>query len=234
MSLTFIANVNDETDPEQICIHASSIWNKKPETAIKLFFFILDQHQGKNQPKAFVVLMEWLYKNHQNVFYKNLSLVVGRPNDSVLDPKRVKDILSEDYEKHENVLKNFIDPEFRNSFRSNWESTAKACILNIYSIPQYGSWEVLIDIAEKILIDKDKKKEKLFYTVINLFDTQIKLDIYNKQYSEALETIKKYPIYRLGNQNYNLDYQINNTDLSSDKDEKTHNSFKERYILIVI
>lgn len=232
MSLTFIANVNDQTDEEQIRMHASTIWNKKPETAIKLFFFILDQHQGKNQSKAFVILMDWLYTNHQKIFYKNLSLVVGRPNDSVLDSKRAKDILAADYEKHENTLKKFIDPEFRNSFRSNWESTAKDHILNAYSIPQYGSWEILVNITEKILIGKDKKKEKLFYTVVNLFDTQIKLDIYNKQYSEALEILKKYPIYNIGNKIYNLDpiYQINN----QNKNKKTHNSFKDRYILINI
>ena len=108
MSLSFVSKINNDTVQEQIDSYCSEIWNKKPESAIKLFFFIRDIDQGKNEKDAFKRIMKWLYSNEENTFYKNLSLIVGIPNSHTLNMVKSQSMLKKEHKKHEDILDFFI------------------------------------------------------------------------------------------------------------------------------
>ena len=163
MSVTFINNIDDNTKYEKIEQYCEKIWKKSPETSIKLFFFILDNKCGKNQPIAFKKIMFWLYNNYIDVFYKNYSLIIGKYNSKTMPPSQAKSMLSKDYEKHQKILDEFVSPDYQRSFELFWESSANDSLFKAYNLPKYGNWKDLIDICMYIkrkneLTDENFKK----------------------------------------------------------------------------
>lgn len=164
MIYDIINNVNDTLDQEQINIVCEKLWDIEKEIAIKLFFFICDKDQGKNQSGAFVKMMVWLHTNHRDTFYKNFSLIVGVPNSKIdIDPES---ILGDNHSKHEEILGYFIDPEYRESFRKNWRETARHELLKAYKLPEYGTVDTLQKVSEAI---DDKKLRYMTQTVISKY-----------------------------------------------------------------
>ena len=234
MSLTFINNINNESKYSYIELECEKIWKKSPETSIKLFFFILDKEYGKNQPKAFHKIMTWLYLNHTDTFYKNYSLIVGKYNSKTMPPKQAQQMLNKEYKKHNQILNEFISPEYQKSFKIFWESSANHSLFNSYNLPKYGEWNDLIKIYTSI--NKTSKKNKLYYTTINLFSNQIKEDIKNKVYSEALHSMIGTIIEEGVNEIIAKSYQEKIISIKKEiptKSKVNHLTFVERYAFII-
>lgn len=195
MSLTFISNVTEKSHQEQINKQCSLLWNAKKESAIKIFFFIRDKESGKNQPIAFTKIMTWLFLNHEKVFYKNLSLVVGQPNSQIINSVQSEKMLKKEWEKHEKILDYFIEEEYKDTFRTSWKESTKYQLLDAYKLPEYGEWEDLINIAENIKTTQKKQDKKLFYTIINIFTNKIRKDLKQNKQSKAWIALTKYPLY---------------------------------------
>ncbi len=195
MSLTFISNVTEESHQEQINKQCSLLWNAKKESAIKIFFFIRDKESGKNQPIAFTKIMTWLFLNHEKVFYKNLSLVVGQPKSQIINSVKSEKMLKKEWEKHEKILDYFIEEEYKDTFRTSWKESTKHQLLEAYKLPEYGEWEDLIDIAENIKTIQKNQDKKLFYTIINIFANKIRKDLKQNKQSKAWIALTKYPLY---------------------------------------
>ena len=230
MSLTFVMKTNENLNQQEINVMCQKIWNLKAETAIKLFFFIRDKDMGKNQSKAFRKIMYWLFNNKPSVFYKVFSLIVGIPNSHTLKQETIKNMLKKDWEKHESVLKNYIEPEYQKTFRDSWYSTANDALLKAYQIPSYGTFEDLIAISKMI------NMKKIFFIVINIFSNQIKKDLRNNIYSEALEIIEKYPKYKKTIEEI-IPHNLKNNNTQPKKTIKnigTYSNFLERYAFVNI
>lgn len=195
MSLTFISQIKDDTPQEQINKHCSQLWNAKKESAVKLFFFVRDKNKGKNQSISFIKIMTWLFLHEEKTFYKNFSLIVGVPNSQTLQSVESKKMLKKQWEKHEKILDYFIEEEYRETFRTNWKESTQHKLLEAYKLPEYGTWDDIIEIVENIKKIQKTKNDKLFYSVINLFANQIRKDLKDAIYSKAWETLMKYPLY---------------------------------------
>lgn len=238
MSLTFISNIIENLDQENINKHCSTIWNAKKDSALKLFFFIRDKDKGKNQPKEFTKIMSWLFINHEDIFYKNFSLIVGVPNTHTLDLVQSQKMLEKDWKKHEEILSFFIEEDHKESFRKNWNITTKNKLLETYKLPEYGTWEDIIEITEYIKKIQKKDNKKLFYTVVNLFSNAIKKDIKEKKHSKAWETLIKYPQYEnfikenLITQSYDSLKEENMSLTTTESKKGTHLDFIERYAFV--
>jgi hypothetical protein len=196
MSLTFVSEIDDETPLEIINSLCRKIWNTKKETAIKLFFFIGDHHQGKNQPIAFQNIMVWLYFNHLDYFYKNYSLTVGVPNSQTLPSSVSNKMLKKEREELEKALDYFIVEDHKETFRRNWEVTTKEALLKAYGLPRYISWNTFIGICEKIrqclhTTMEEFQKEKVFLTTINIITNQFK----KTKSLDILEALQNHNIY---------------------------------------
>lgn len=238
MSLTFISNIIENLDQENINKHCSKLWDAKRDSALKLFFFIRDKDKGKNQPLEFIKIMLWLFTNHEDIFYKNFSLIVGVPNSHTLEMVQSQKMLEKDWKKHEEILSFFIEEEYKESFRNNWNITTKNQLLESYKLPEYGTWEDIIEIAEYIKKIQKKENKKLFYTVVNLFSNAIKKDIKEKKYSKALETLIKYPHYEnfikenIFKQSYDSLKKENMTITPKESKKGKYLNFIERYAFV--
>lgn len=236
MSLTFISNITETSTQEQINSLCKQIWEIKKDTAIKLFFFIRDKDQGKNQINSFVKIMTWLFLNHPTKFYDNFSLIVGIPNSNTSKSINAKNLLNQEYKKHEEILDYFVDNDFKDSFRKNWVDTVNYELINMYKLPVFGTFEDLIAIAENIRLTKSWsydvfRTEKLYYYVITIFCNKIK-----QSNSSALTAILKYPEYKI--ENYvditkpsNLCSNVC-SNFGSKKDP-THKTFLDRYRFVL-
>lgn len=247
MSVTFISQMTESINQIQVDALCDKIWKSKPETAIKLFFFVRDKNQGKNGKKAFVKIMTWLFSCHPETFYKNFSLIVGVPNSHTFKMVHPEEMLKDSYSKHENILDYFINPEYKQTFRNNWNESAIHELLRAYNMPVYGDPEDLIEIAESIRKTNnwpyDKfRKERIYYVVINVL---CKLNVTHSNLMKTLiETlIETYPEYRIDDY-INYDKTSDETsnkisektsDKTSDKiSSNTHSSFVERFRFVSI
>ncbi len=228
MSLSFAAKINGNMHQEQINNECKRVWSSSPETAIKLFFFVLDKHQGKNDPKAFRKITLWLGKNHRDTFFKNFSLIVGVPNSHTLDKIKSKEMLKQDYSKHEEILDFFLEKSHQDTFRQCWVKTSQKALLDAYQLPIYGSWRDIIIIANKIHTDK-----KLMYTTISLLSNQIKEDTKKKVYSQALHELEKHPIWMKRVKELGIGEQKKPKNPPITKENK-HQTFVERYKFVNI
>lgn len=222
MSLTFISNINEHSSQKEIDNQCSLLWNTKKDTAIKLFFFVRDKTQGKNEKKPFIKIMKWLWKNHQDTFYKNFSLIVGIPNSHTLKLVESSKMLKSSYKKHQEILDYFIQKDHQQTFKENWENTTKMQLLETWSIPQYGDWEDII------LISEECQDKKLFYTTANIIIDQLRKNMC----PEILETLKKFPKYEeFIKKSTSL---TQNTKSPQERKLKKHINFNERYAFITV
>lgn len=228
MSLTFISNITNDSNQEEIDKQCSIVWNSKKETAIKLFFFILDKDKGKNQPKAFIKIMKWLYKNHHCTFMKNFSLIVGRYNSETLKMVDSQKMLSEEWEKYNTIINYFIDKNFQDSFNKNWNNDTRIDLINAYVIPEYGSWETFIELTDTL------NDRKLFYVAINIITNKIREDIKQGKHSNVIKIIDKYPKYYSAIEDYETLKKKNENMKPKVSKEGKYLNFKERYAFISV
>lgn len=222
MSLSFVAKVNGNMHQEQINKECERVWRSSPKTAIKLFFFVLDKNQGKNDSKAFRKIMLWLWENYRDTFFKNFSLIVGVPNSHTLRQIKSEDMLKEDHQKHEEILDFFLEKGHKETFRQCWTKSSQKALLDAYKLPMYGSWKDIILISNKIPKDK-----KLMYTTISLLSNQIKEDIKKNYNSQALRELENHPLWMARVKELGIGEQKGEP--SPQTKENKHESFVERY-----
>ena len=139
---------------------------------IKLRYVFYELYENKNE-YIFIQFMK-NYKNLDNY----LSLIVGIPNNYLKSKINIQKMFPKQYKKHLEILGYFIHNEYNDSFKRNFEETAKQKILQNV-IPIYGSWNTLIK-----LINKNN-----FYKIINIFNIEL-LNAYNeKRYSNSINSI---------------------------------------------
>jgi len=176
----FIYNTNDKNYEKQ----CENLWEINPNICMKCIMFILDQRKDED---IFIKCMIWIYKNHKTTFDKNLSLIVGLPNKKLITDEELTEIAKDDYETHENILKEFISEEYRNTFRKEFLSRIyNHYFKEIYKIPVYGTPELLKKI-QKVIIKINPKDLVTKYKITSLCErfklmTTLKYKTFDEQY----------------------------------------------------
>lgn len=135
------------------------LWKLNSDIAMKCLFYILDQ---KKDYETFVdIFSGWVYKNQREVFFKNLSLILGIYNEKILTDDEMKKIIQKDYDDNETKLKELVEEEYRETFRKEFISRARLTYFTtVYQIPVYGTIKVVRLIQNKL------KTEKLVYHTV--------------------------------------------------------------------
>jgi hypothetical protein len=126
------------------------MWSIDPDNTMKYIFFVRDK-KGHNNSSLFIDMMKWVYHNHKPSFFKNLSLVVGIPNELTIPIDTIEKSLKESLKVHEIALEYYIHEDSKDSFREYWNSVSKEALITkyitTYNIPEYGTWNDLIIIG---------------------------------------------------------------------------------------
>lgn len=141
------------------------IFQRSKEFAIKLVFSSINKPQ-------FLPWIKFTYENYPDIFYKNLSLIVGIYNEYTLSENEIREMAKEEYEKHEEYLNAYIEKEYRDTFRQNWYATARKEFFDKrYKIPCYGSTKTLVEIYE--YLSTDREHDKLYWAIVNIMNKYI-------------------------------------------------------------
>lgn len=213
MSLSFVYSLNEHTTKEEIFKKCDDMYNHSPDLTIKLMVFILDKDYGKNLKYSFCYCFLWLYINHRESFYKNLSHIVGVYNTKTINFDEIANLMNKSKKLHDEDLDSLISKEYQKTFIENWESQSKKIFFSEMNIPEYSNWNILLILFDKIqehykLSTNKAKKNKLYYVIINLIITQLnkdKITIEQEGYiSSCIDIIKE--------NHFIIDYIKNNFD----------------------
>jgi hypothetical protein len=131
----------------------SELWTLNQDMAMKCLFYIL--HERKLETEFLNIFCGIVYKQQREIFDKNLSLIVGIPNDTLLTAKEIRNLAKDDWENNENNLTEFISPDYQESFRQEFYSRVRKTYFDkVYQLPIYGTVETLNKLKNNLTKDK--------------------------------------------------------------------------------
>ncbi|MDX1372783.1 MAG: DUF2828 family protein [Nitrososphaeraceae archaeon] len=180
--------LTDNSTLEECFNFCEDMWNKNGEKTVKIIFFIRDKFCGMKDKKIFYNCYLWLYENHRDKFYRNLSHIVGIYNKNSITDKKLIYIMKNDYDNYNRHLNNFITKEYQKPFIESWLSTSRKEFFRKYPIPVYGDWNDLITIS-KYVYERYRDIDVYNY-VYNFFNQNIKLKKIDSKWLHYLEHFK--------------------------------------------
>jgi hypothetical protein len=181
MSISFALSLTENISKEETFKKCEEINSHSPDLAVKLMTFVLDKDYGKNLKTPFCYCFLWLYINNLPSFYKNLSHIVGVYNTKTFDIKKIKNLMTDAINLHDEELDNLISKDYQKTFRESWDSQSRKIFFDEVIIPEYSQWNILLIVFDTIKehfgwSDKKAKTTKLYFVIINLISSQLDRD----------------------------------------------------------
>lgn len=213
--LRALSNFNDDTPDDVLQNLLKECWNKNPDRCMKLIFYTLDCACGKGQRRCFHRCMQWVYEHHRESFYRNYSLIIGRPNKSMIQCKVLQETILKQYKCVQKNLDEFVDKTLHASFFENLYQSALEVACRMY--PPFGNYQDIIDVYEIIheTNDRDLRSRTAQLLASNRTES---VSVHSDLLKQELERIPSTPPPKVA---------VNGTMKSRD-----NISFEERYFLI--
>lgn len=131
----------------------SKLWEINPNMAMKCLFYLLDER--KRESEFIDIFTNVIYKKHNKVFHRNLSLIVGIYNEQLIPDEAIRTIAEKDYDTNETYLNEYIDPNYQEPFRQEFLSRVRnTYFTNVVNLPMYGTVNTMERIQQKLGDDK--------------------------------------------------------------------------------
>lgn len=181
--------LNENSTKQECFKFCDNMWELNGKKFLKIIFFIRFEKKDK---KLFHMCFLWLYFNHKESFFKNLSHILGIHNNETISNKTIKHIMKKDFEDFETYLNAFIDKNYQKPFIDSWLVDAKENFFKKYPIPVYGDMNDLIEISilVKNELKQDFKKTDIYNFIYNLLKIQISKNNIEQYWLENFTNLK--------------------------------------------
>jgi hypothetical protein len=226
--LKAVAQIDNNSSLDDIKNTITKLWNENPGMTMKTIFFLLDPVHGKGQSCAFARAMKCVYDLNQTAFYRNLSLVIGVPNDLAFSwtdrQQLVQTMFESKYNEYLQMLETNVDPTYHQPFLKSFVELQ----FEELELPCYGSFEDLLLVHDYV------RTQKCALTIVGLM---IRQNLTLTQCYKLLEPYSVKPYYD-GFINY-ITESIKSSSIQTIKKPgvkpppvTTNTDFKNRYLFI--